>query len=98
LGEPPIVPGQGLSRHRARHRSTGEGGLLAAGGKMSKRFEHGLRVAAMLVLIGLFVELVSLSWHHPLAFVLFVTVGGLAIAGGVLFFFYNIVTVPEEGA
>jgi hypothetical protein len=57
--------------------------------------ELSLRIAATLVLIGLCVELVSLSWNSPIAFIVFVGVGGLAIALGILFFFYSIVALPR---
>jgi hypothetical protein len=67
---------------------------------MSGRLEVALRVAATLVLIGLCVELVSLSWPSPISFLVFVIAGGLAIATGILIFFYSIVAVPrpKEGA
>ncbi len=57
-----------------------------------------LRISAALVLLGLVVELVSLTWRHPISFIVFVAVGGLAMAAGILFFFYSIVTVPKPGA
>jgi hypothetical protein len=67
---------------------------------MSGRLDLSLRIAATLVLIGLSVELVSLSWHSPISFLVFVIGGGLAIAAGILIFFYSIVAVPrpKEGA
>ena len=64
------------------------------------RLDLALRIAATLVLIGLIVELISLSWHSPISFIVFVVAGGLAIAIGILIFFYSIVAVPRprEGA
>ena len=57
--------------------------------------EKRLRMAAALVVLGLFIELVSLFWHHPLSFILFFVVGGLAISAGLLFFFWILLTAPR---
>lgn len=56
------------------------------------KLERRLQLSAALVMVGLVVELVSLGWHHPTAFVLFVLVGGLAMAAGILLFSYSIVS------
>jgi hypothetical protein len=59
-----------------------------------------LRISSALVLLGLMIELLSLSWRHPISFVLFLVVGGSSMAAGILLFFYSIVVVPrhDEGA
>jgi hypothetical protein len=62
---------------------------------MSERLDRLLRVAAALVLLGLLVELGSLSWRSPMSFIVFVGVGGSAIAAGIAIFFYGIVAVPR---
>lgn len=41
-----------------------------------------VRVSALLVMLGLFVEAFSFSWHHPTAFIVFFVVGGLLLAAG----------------
>lgn len=56
------------------------------------KLDQRLRLSALLVMVGLVVELVSLRWQHPTAFVLFVLVGGLAMAAGILLFSYSIVS------
>jgi hypothetical protein len=43
-----------------------------------------IRLAALLVLLGLAVQLVSLLWAHPTAFLLFAIVGGGLMGFGVL--------------
>ena len=58
--------------------------------------DQRLRISASLVLLGLAIELGSLMWHHPLSFVIFVGIGGLAMAAGILFFFYSIVAMPPK--
>ncbi len=59
-----------------------------------------LRFSAALVLMGLVIEAVSLTWKSPLSFVMFMMAGGLAMAAGILLFFYSIVVVPrpKQGA
>jgi hypothetical protein len=48
--------------------------------------EHSLRVSAILIAVGLLVQLASFSWRHPLAFVMFgVAGGGLTALGLGLF-------------
>jgi len=44
---------------------------------------------------GLVIEAVSLGWRHPTAFLLFVLVGGAAMAAGILLFLYSIVSLPK---
>ncbi len=67
---------------------------------MSERLGLAMRVVATLLLIGICVELVRLSWHHPVSFVFSVVAGGVGIAAGSLVFLYNIVAVPrpKQGA
>ncbi len=52
-----------------------------------------VRVSSALVLLGMIVELVSLLWSHPTAFVLFVIPGALLMALAILFYLYSLVTV-----
>jgi hypothetical protein len=54
--------------------------------------EGRLRVSAALVMLGLVVELASLSWRHPTAFIVFVLFGGALMAAGMLWFLYSIVS------
>ena len=62
-----------------------------------------LRVAGSFVLVGLMVELASLLWSHPLAFILFIMPGGLLIVIGILLYLYSLVSrgtvaSPDEPA
>jgi hypothetical protein len=46
------------------------------------KIEGRLRIAGVLVALGLITQFLTIFWNHPLAFVVFVTVGApLAIAG-----------------
>jgi hypothetical protein len=50
-----------------------------------------LRVSSALIILGLLVEIVSLVWFHPLAFVLFVFVGASLIGLGILVYLASLV-------
>lgn len=54
--------------------------------------QERLRLSALLVMIGLVVEAASLTWRHPTAFIVFVLVGGTAMAAGMLLFLWAIVS------
>jgi hypothetical protein len=55
------------------------------------RLEKRLRASAVAVLLGLVVELASLTWHSPSAFVVFVAIGGLFMAAGMILYLMTIV-------
>ncbi len=58
-----------------------------------------LRVSSGLIILGLFVEIVSLLWFHPLAFVLFAFVGAVLIGAGILVYLVSLVfavSAPTE--
>jgi hypothetical protein len=50
-----------------------------------------LRIASVLIILGLVVEIVSLCWIHPLAFVLFAFVGASLIGLGILVYLASLV-------
>jgi hypothetical protein len=50
-----------------------------------------LQVSSSLVILGLLVEIVSLLWVHPLAFVLFAFVGASLIGLGILVYLASLV-------
>ena len=54
--------------------------MKAAIGGLEKR----LRLAGMLLIIGLLVEAICLLWARPLAFILLVCGGGLLCAAGIV--------------
>jgi hypothetical protein len=60
------------------------------------KIQRRVQVSSMLVLLGLFVELVSLVWSHPTAFVLFVIPGALLMAAGAVVYLYSLVSVSES--
>jgi hypothetical protein len=50
-----------------------------------------LRIASGLIVLGLVVEIVSLLWFHPLAFVLFAFVGLALIGLGIVVYLASLV-------
>ncbi|MCI0412737.1 hypothetical protein L0222_08035 [bacterium] len=63
---------------------------------MKLMVEHRIQISGILILIGLLIELISLHWSHPTAFLLFAIVGGLFLLTGILFYLYSLVTQREE--
>ena len=51
---------------------------------------RGLRQAAVLIAVGLLVELLTLFWAHPTAFLTFAFVGGALMAAGVARYLFAI--------
>jgi hypothetical protein len=64
---------------------------MRPGDLMSRR----LRIAGILVIIGLLVEALCLVWSKPIAFVVLVCIGGALIGIGVLFFLYSLISSPH---
>ena len=51
-----------------------------------------LRVAGILVVLGLVVEGLSLLWNHPLSFVIFLGLGGLLLFLGIVIYLTALVS------
>jgi O-antigen/teichoic acid export membrane protein len=47
-----------------------------------------VRLASVLVMLALVIELGSLFWSHPLSFLTFAIVGGAALGAGLLIYLY----------
>ena len=56
---------------------------------------RALRVSGILLILGIIVEAISLWWEKPLAFLLFVGVGGLLTLAGILAYLYSLVPSDE---
>jgi hypothetical protein len=54
--------------------------------------ERRLRLAGLLIAIGLIVQLTTFIWIHPLAFIAFAMIACPLIAAGILLFLYSLVT------
>jgi hypothetical protein len=62
--------------------------------------ERSLRIAAILLVAGLLVELFTLNSARPTAFLVFVGVGGLLIAAGIVLYLITLLRglVPKKEA
>jgi len=54
--------------------------------------ERRLQFSGILLILGLLVEAVCLFWTRPLAFVLFLGVGGLILGLGILLYLFSLVS------
>jgi hypothetical protein len=53
--------------------------------------ERSLRICGILLILALIVEATSLIWQAPLAFLLFVFLGGALFVAGILLYLYSLV-------
>jgi len=58
--------------------------------------EKRLRLAAGLVLAGLIVEALTVEWHHPVAFMVFLMPGALLLFVGIVVFLFSLVSFPQS--
>ncbi|HZS08012.1 MAG TPA: hypothetical protein VFD58_24470 [Blastocatellia bacterium] len=66
--------------------------------KNTPRLEKRLRISGSLIIAGLLVELVTLRWSHPTAFLFFLLLGGALMAGGILLYLYSLVSSDRTEA
>ena len=59
------------------------------------KLERRLRLAGYLLIGGLLVELVTLRWAHPTAFLFFLLLGGGLMAIGILIYLLTLLTGTE---
>jgi hypothetical protein len=55
-------------------------------------FERKLQLSGIILMLGLIVESLCLFGHGPIPFIVFLTVGGVLIACGVLLYLYSLVS------
>jgi len=58
--------------------------------------ERRIRWSGLLIGAGLIVQLLTLLWNHPLAFVAFLLLGGPLVGAGVLLYLYSLVAPGRE--
>jgi hypothetical protein len=65
--------------------------------KIAERgIRQSLRFSGVLLMLGLLVELISLLWTKPLAFLLFAVVGGSFLVVGALAYLYSLVSAAND--
>lgn len=58
--------------------------------------ERKLQISGILLILGLLVEVISLLWEKPLAFLLFAGVAGSLTFAGILLYLYSL--LPSKSA
>jgi hypothetical protein len=58
----------------------------------ANRLERRLQLSGILLILGLLVEAVCLMWTRPIAFVVFLGVGGLLLVLGILLYLFSLVS------
>ncbi len=59
-------------------------------------FERRLQMSGIILILGLLVEGLSLLGHGPIVFILFVALGGILFAAGILLYLYSLVGAKVE--
>jgi hypothetical protein len=54
--------------------------------------ERRLQFSGILLILGLFIEALCLFWTRPVAFVLFLGVGGLLLGLGMLLYLFSLIS------
>jgi uncharacterized membrane protein len=54
--------------------------------------ERRLQISGVLVMAGLIIELATLHWAHPVAFLAFLFVGAAVLALGVVIYLYALIS------
>jgi hypothetical protein len=60
------------------------------------RIERRIRLAGILLIAGLLVELVTLRWSHPTAFLFFLLLGGAFMAVGIVVYLLSLVSAENK--
>jgi hypothetical protein len=64
----------------------------------SRGIESSLRLSGIFLILGLAVELISLLWEKPLAFLLFAFVGGALFFAGIVLFLFSLLSASTLSA
>ena len=62
----------------------------------STKIERRIRLAGSLLIAGLLVELVTLRWSHPTAFLFFLLLGGALMAVGIGVYFLSLISSENK--
>lgn len=58
--------------------------------------ERRIRLAGILIALGLLIQLLTLVWTHPLAFLAFLLIGMPLEVAGILLYLYSLVTNGQQ--
>src|SRR5262245_6512087 len=90
--QPHVVHERRLPLERARCRPVEGAEVLEAYelSPIASAMQQRLKLAGALIVAGLAIELVSLFWSRPIAFLVFMFAGGLLLVLGVLIYLYSL--------
>ena len=57
--------------------------------------ERRLQISGVLIILGLLVEALCLAWRGPVAFLVFLGLGGLLLFAGIVVYLYSLVSIPH---
>jgi hypothetical protein len=60
------------------------------------KIEKRIRLAGILLIAGLLVELATLRWSHPTAFLFFLFLGGALMALGITIYLFSLVSAENN--
>ncbi len=60
------------------------------------KIERRIRLAGIMLIAGLLVELVTLRWSHPTAFLFFLLLGGALLALGIVIYLLSIISAENK--
>jgi len=63
--------------------------------RSANSLERRLQLSGIFLILGLLVEALCLFWTRPIAFVLFLGIGGLLLALGILLYLFSLVSVNQ---
>ncbi len=58
--------------------------------------ERRIHISGVLIGLGLVIQMLTLTWSHPLAFLTFLLIGTPLVAAGTLFYLYSLVASGEN--
>jgi len=62
--------------------------------KQADSINMRLRLAGVLIVVGLLTQALTLLWNHPLSFVAYMVIGGLFMAIGIVVYLLTLVNLP----
>src|SRR5215467_2415442 len=97
--EPAELLDERLPQHHPQRRAVERRHILEGARKMNTRptkIERRIRLAGTLLIAGLVVELVTLRWSNPTAFLFFLLIGGLLMALGIAVYLLSLVSSENK--
>jgi hypothetical protein len=58
--------------------------------------ERKLQLSGIILILGLMVEALCLLGHGPIAFIVFVGLGGILLFAGIVIYLFSLVSVPTQ--